>query len=670
MSSTMMMMMALASGAFLGLSCGLAPGPLLALLLAMMAAPLGAAETRMVVYPQRPSHRISRYLTGACLEDVNHEVYGGLYSQMLFGESFQEPAPTQPPQGFRAFGGEWQAQGGELRGGAGPGPKLVADAPAFSDGAASVEVLLPDRHPGNAGLILRVASPGPGPDSFAGYEVSLDAAAQLVRLGRHRHNWELIRDTPCAVPTNQWITLTVRLAGPTIEVLVNGQRTVTHQDGAAALPSGQIGLRQWNREARYRNLAVATGGQTRRLEFAPSPEPGGEVSGMWHLVRCGDVEGVAVLERQRPFTGAQSQRLRYVRGEGEFGIENQGLNRWGLHFVGGKLYEGVLWVRVEQPTELWVALESADGARLHASKCLKAQPDSRRPATPLTGAAPLAAAPVPAASGEPDGWQRIAFTLRPRATEERGRLVLTLRRPGSITLGYALLQPGPWGRFKGLPVRRDVAEAMIDQGLTALRYGGSMVNHPDYRWKQMLGPRERRPPYRGTWYPYSSNGWGILDFLDFCEAAGFLAIPAFNLDETPGDLADFVKYANGQPDSEWGRRRAAAGHRKPYQLRHLELGNEERVDMDYAAKFQALAEATWAADPRIILVVGDFAYTQPIAWPCSSSTRAIMPKGGRWPTPWSSMPSNAMAACPWPRPPTRCNPTARTTTAGTRVCSS
>ena len=38
-------------------------------------------------------HRLSRYLTGACIEDVNHEIYGGLYSQMIFGESFQEPAP-------------------------------------------------------------------------------------------------------------------------------------------------------------------------------------------------------------------------------------------------------------------------------------------------------------------------------------------------------------------------------------------------------------------------------------------------------------------------------------------------------------------------------------------------------------------------------------------------
>src|SRR5262249_15921472 len=151
---------------------------------------------------------------------------------------------------------------------------------------------------------------------------------------------------------------------------------------------------------------------------------------------------------------------------------------------------------------------------------------------------------------------------------------LMLKEPGSVVLGHALLQPGAWGRFKGLPVRRDVAEALIDQGITVLRYGGSMINHPGYRWKKMIGPRDRRPPYRGTWSPCSSTGWGMLDFLDFCEAAGFLAIPAFNVDETPQDMADFIEHVNGPASSAWGRRRAHAGHPAPYRLRHLQLGNE------------------------------------------------------------------------------------------------
>ncbi len=35
-----------------------------------------------------------------------------------------------------------------------------------------------------------------------------------------------------------------------------------------------------------------------------------------------------------------------------------------------------------------------------------------------------------------------------------------------------------------------MAEALISQGITVLRYGGSMVNNPEYRWKKMTGPRD------------------------------------------------------------------------------------------------------------------------------------------------------------------------------------
>jgi hypothetical protein len=212
-------------------------------------------------------------------------------------------------------------------------------------------------------------------------------------------------------------------------------------------------------------------------------------------------------------------------------------------------------------------------------------------------------------------WHRLDFTLNPNAADKAGRFALALKQPGSIVLGHAFLQPGEWGRFKGLPVRRDVAEALIDQGIAVLRYGGSMVNNAGYQWKKMIGPRDRRPPYSGIWYKYSSNGWGILDFMDFCEAAGFESIPAFNMGETPDDMANFIEYTKGNANSEWGRKRVADGHRQPYRLRYLELGNEERVDEQYAAAFEALAKAIWAKDRDVILVVGDFAYDEPIRDP-------------------------------------------------------
>jgi alpha-L-arabinofuranosidase len=370
-----------------------------------------ADEAVIRVQADQPIHRITRYLTGTCIEDVNHEIYGGIYSQMIFGESFQEAAPKSP-------------------------------APA--------------------------------------------------------------------------------------------------------------------------------------------------VSGMWRIMRRGAVEGVCSLETHEPFAGQQSQRVTFLSGQGEWGIENQGLNRWGMALVGNRPYEGYVWVRTEKPTELWVALESRDGATVYAEQPLEAVGNQ---------------------------WQRLDFFLTPSAADPAARLAIKLKQPGSVVVGQAFLEPGEWGRFKGLPVRKDVVNGLIDQGITVLRYGGSMVNHDEYRWKKMTGPRDRRPPYHGTWYAHSSNGWGIPDFLALCDAAGFLGIPDFNINETAQDMVDFVEYANGPADSEWGRRRAADGHPQPYALKYLELGNEERVNDVYANKFEALAKAIWAKDPEIILVVGDFSYHRRIQDP-------------------------------------------------------
>ena len=295
--------------------------------------------------------------------------------------------------------------------------------------------------------------------------------------------------------------------------------------------------------------------------------------------------------KDAPFVGVQSQRLKFADGMGEAGIENRGLNRRGMAFVAGKPYEGTLWLRAEKPVEITVALESGAGTSL-AKSIVKVSEGA---------------------------WRRYDFALTPTAADPAGRFAVRLLSQGTVDIGHAFLQPGEWGRFRALPVRKDIALALQDQGIAALRYGGSMVNAPGYKWKNMIGPRDRRPPYRGHWYPYSTNGWGILDFLDLCEAAGFLAIPDFNIDETAEDLADFVEYANGPADSPWGRKRAEAGHASPYRLRHIELGNEEKVDAAYVAKFEKLARAIWAKDPDIILIVGDFQYERPITDPTKVS---------------------------------------------------
>ncbi len=553
----------------------------------------GPNETVLKIDANTVIHRVSPLLYGACIEDVNHEIYGGLYSQMIFGESFQEPERPQPLKGFTAYGGTWLTREGEVRARPGDGPKLVSDEPGFAVGEVGVEIMLEGDLPGNAGLIVKVDKPDRGADAFTGYEVSLETSGNLV-LGRHRRNWEPLRRVPCSVPPDRWISLVVRMKEKSLEVIVDGKSLLTYEDSEHPLAAGRVGLRTWQRPARYRDLSIKTGDSHRKLAFEPKAggELGGGVSGMWSAVQKGSARGEFAIESRHPFVGQQSQSLTFREGEGELGIENRGLNRWGLNIVAGKPYEGYLLVRAAAPTTLALALESGDGSRVLGDTTLEIR-------------------------GE--GWNRYGFIITPREADSKGRFAIKLRKPGSVTVGHAFLQPGEWGRFHGLPDRKDVAEALVDQGITVLRYGGSMINHAKYRWKKMIGPRELRPPSAGTWYPYSSNGWGIFDFLNFCEAAGFVAIPALNMGESPQDMADFVEYANGPAQSVWGRRRVADGHPEPYRLKHVELGNEEAVNEDYFVKFKAIADAMWAKDSALILIVGDFAYGKVIDDPFNFS---------------------------------------------------
>jgi alpha-L-arabinofuranosidase len=559
------------------------PAAILAGILSVLT-PVGQAKgATITVNADQVLHTNSPYLTGSCIEDVNHEIYGGIDSQMIFGESFAEPAAQLPLKGFKAYEGRWTlADAGSLQGVGGNGSKIVWDGPALAVGEVSVDVMLTEATGGNGGLILKVSDAGIGADAFAGYEASLERPGFLV-FGRHRQNWEPIRRVPCDVPVNQWIKLTVRATAKSFEVLVNGKSMMQFQDTEHPLETGAVGLRIWQHKVSFRNLYVATGASQQKVafEYDTGNNPSDSVSGMWRPIRQGAVNGSFSLESQGAFSGNQSQQITFASGSGVIGIENQSLNRCGMNFVAGKNYQGYLWARAKSPTEIFVALESANGSVVYAEKSLKLK------------------------AGD---WQRLDFDFTPHAADSAGRFAVKLKLPGSVCVGYAFLQPDSWGRYKDLPVRKDVAEGLINQGVTILRYGGSMVNNPAYRWKNMIGPRAQRPPYQGHWYPYSSDGWGIFDFLNFCQAAGILGIPDLGINESPHDMADFMDYLNGAPDSEWGKKRVADGHSAPYRLKYIELGNEERVDNNYFEKFKALAEVFWAKDPAIILIVGDFSY--------------------------------------------------------------
>jgi hypothetical protein len=121
-----------------------------------------------------------------------------------------------------------------------------------------------------SGLIACVSDPGIGADRFFGYEISLAPGRKEVRLGAHRNNFELIRDVPCDLQAGQWAELSVRRQGSRLEVRVNGETVVTHDDGNRALSAGQVGFRVWQGDLQCRNFRIITAGVTRLVPLLPT----------------------------------------------------------------------------------------------------------------------------------------------------------------------------------------------------------------------------------------------------------------------------------------------------------------------------------------------------------------------------------------------------------------
>ena len=66
-----------------------------------------AAQDRISVDPGKVINHVSPLLYGSGMEDVNHEVYGGIYNQRIFGESFEEGAKVTGITGFTRFDSMW-----------------------------------------------------------------------------------------------------------------------------------------------------------------------------------------------------------------------------------------------------------------------------------------------------------------------------------------------------------------------------------------------------------------------------------------------------------------------------------------------------------------------------------------------------------------------------------
>ncbi|MDN3551046.1 alpha-L-arabinofuranosidase C-terminal domain-containing protein [Mucilaginibacter aquaedulcis] len=549
----------------------------------LCAAPISviAQKAQITVDPAKVLNNIPSAMFGSCTEDVNHEIYGGLYNQRLFGESFEEPAAANALTGWTQLPAEWRISGDGYRSSPGPGFKLIQNKTIIKDGSIEATITFASRAR-NAGLLVRANNVIPGNPTPKGYAIEVSKGRGRIVIKKYLNGWQEVARSAGELDINDSVRLRVDLKGEQIKLYTNNQQqpAVTFTDTENPLLSGQIGIYANNADAAFSNLITTVNGV--RVNHALKPESATQVTFQWTAVSK-NAKASYALDTTNAFTGRQSQVIQFISGVGNAGVANGGLNHWGIAIKKGQQFDGSVYLKAESFSgPVTVALESADRKTTYST----------------------------AQIGQIDAsWKKYPFSLTSAQSDANSRFVIYISNKGKLWIDQATLMNTDNVKFKGLPFREDIGTMMQKEGLNFLRYGGTMVNAPEYKWKNMKGTPSQRPPYKGHWYPYGSNGFGIEEFLKFCEAAGFEPAFAINVEDSAQDISQMIEYLTGDAASAEGKKRAQSGHPKPYKLRYIEIGNEEVIWGDkkedyqhYADRVNILYNAIHAKNPEIHLI--------------------------------------------------------------------
>ncbi len=114
-----------------------------------------------------------------------------------------------------------------------------------------------------------------------------------------------------------------------------------------------------------------------------------------------------------------------------------------------------------------------------------------------------------------------------------------------------------------------------------------------FDWKKTIGPLVDRAGHRSPWKYQSSDGMGLLEFLNWCEDLKLQPVLAVyagyslqqevvksgaDLEPYVQDALDEIEYVTGDASTKWGGQRAKDGHPAPFALNYVEVGNEDQFD--------------------------------------------------------------------------------------------
>ena len=225
-----------------------------------------------------------------------------------------------------------------------------------------------------------------------------------------------------------------------------------------------------------------------------------------------------------------------------------------------------------------------------------------------------ASATVTGLTGE---WKQYTFTLKTAQVPvtANNHLILTIPRPATVWFNLVSLFPPTYhDRVNGN--RIDLMEKLAAMNPRFLRLPGGNYLEGDhiserFQWKKTIGPLVDRPTHPSPWRYRSSDGMGLLEYLEWCEdlkiepvlaVYGGYSLEQEHVDPGPAlepyvqDALDEIEYATGGIDTKWGAERAKNGHAAPFPLHYVEIGNEDEFDRSgsydgrYAQYYKAIKQ--------------------------------------------------------------------------------
>jgi len=361
--------------------------------------------------------------------------------------------------------------------------------------------------------------------------------------------------------------------------------------------------------------------QNRSFEYNPAERSNWNPFSYWEFILPGHSLGSISVETKAPihvnnphYVVLEAEHIGHeakYTGNSGVGIKNTGFE--GMVVKAGDKYNFSMFARLlsKTPVSFTIGLQTTKGKLLAETKLTVTAGD----------------------------WTKYQASLISVESNDTANLVILATTEGKISLDMISLFPEK--TFKNRPngLRADMAQVLADMKPRFIRFPGGCLAHGDglgnmYRWKNTIGPLEQRKEQRNIWGYNQTAGLGYFEFFQFCEdigakplpvlpaavscqnsggtwkvgGTGQKAIPMDEMKEYVQEVLDLIEWANGSVNTEWGAKRAAAGHPAPFHLEYVGVGNEDKITPEFEERFKMIFEAVKAKYPDIKVVgtVGPF----------------------------------------------------------------